>query len=96
MKIKVPNKFYGITELYDTVAALMGMETKDLNYDCRHINVANNIQDGFFVYYHEQNPSADEASFKMWMGMMLLNYGPKVDHTLAEDEVEVFDGFIVH
>ena len=72
----------------------MGREPKDLNYDCRHINVANNIQDGFFVYYREQNHNADETSFKVWMSMMLLNYGPKVDETLADDEVEVFDGFI--
>ena len=94
MKIKVPNKNYGITELYDTVAKLMGRETKDLNYDCRHINVAPNIQDSFFAYYREQNPNADEGSFRMWMGMMLLNYGPKTDEKLEEDEVEVFDGFI--
>lgn len=94
MKIKVPDKNYGITELYDMVAMLMGMETKDLNYDCRHINVAANIQDGFFTYYREQNPNADEGSFKMWMNMMLLNYGPKVDESLDAYEVEVFDGFI--
>ena len=101
MKLKVPNKNYSITELYDTVATLIGnkkehfkyqcMETK---YDCRKINVAPNIQDGFFVHYREANPYLYESEFKMGMGMLLLNYGPKVDENLADDEVEVFDGFI--
>ena len=94
MKIKIPKKDYGITELYDTVAVLMGREPKNLDYDCRHINVAANIQDSFFAHYRGQNPNADETSFQVWMSMVLLNYGPKVDHTLADDEVEVFDGFI--
>lgn len=94
MKIKIPSKNYGLTELYDTVAAFMGRDPKDLTYDCRHINVSEGIQNGFFAYYREQNPNADEESFKMWMSMMLLNYGPKVDKQLEADEVEVFDGFI--
>ena len=94
MKLKVPSKNYSVTELYDTVAALMGKETKDLNYDCRNINVAKNIQDNFFIHYRENNPDVPESEFKMGMGMLLLSYGPKVDENLADDEVEVFDGFI--
>lgn len=94
MKLKIPHKNYGIVELYDTVAALMEKEAKDLNYDCTKINVAKNIQDGFFVHYKESNPHASEGDFNMQMGMLLLNYGPKVDETLVDDEVEVFEGFI--
>lgn len=94
MKIKVPKKNYSITELYDIAASLMGKETKDLQYDCRHINIAKNIQDGFFVHYRENNPHMSESEFNMSMGMLLLNYGPKVDESLADYEVEVFDGFI--
>jgi hypothetical protein len=94
MKIKVPNKNYGITELYDTVAALMGREEKELNYDCRCINVAMNIQHAFFAHYREENPNISDGDFNVSMAMMLLNYGPKVDESLADDEVEVFDGFI--
>ena len=47
MKIKVPSKNYGIIELYDTVAAIMGKATENLKYNCCNINVAENIQDGF-------------------------------------------------
>lgn len=92
MKLKVPNKNYGVTELYDTVAALMGKT--NTNYDCRHINVAPNIQDGFFAYYREANPNISESDFKNSMAMLLVCYGPKVNETLQDDEVEVFDGFI--
>ena len=28
------------------------------------------------------------------IAMLLLNYGPKVDETLNNNEVELFDGFI--
>jgi hypothetical protein len=94
MIIAIPNKNYSITELYNTVASLMGKETESLQYDCRNINVASNIQDGFFAYYRESNPYMSESDFKMSMGMLLLSYGPKVDENLADNEVEVFDGFI--
>ena len=94
MKIKIPHKNYDIRELYDTVASIMGREIDDINYDCRNINVAENIQDGFFAHYREEAQDVPERDFKMGMAMLLLNYGPKVDNQLADDEVEVFDGFI--
>ena len=93
MKYKVPHKNYSVTELYDLIG-LMETGSSDHEYDCRHINVAKNIQDGFFKHYRESNPHISESDFKMGMGMLLLNYGPKVDEDLADDEVEVFDGFI--
>ena len=94
MKLKVPSKNYGIQELYDTVALLMGKEPENLDYDCCNINVAMNIQEGFFKRYREENQDLSEGDFNISMAMMLLNYGPKVDENLADDEVEVFDGFI--
>ena len=94
MKLKVPSKNYGVTELYDTVASFMGKETEKLNYDPCNINVAMNIQEGFFKRYREENQDLSEGDFNMSMALMLLNYGPKVDESLADDEVEVFDGFI--
>lgn len=94
MKITVPNRNYSITELYDTVAALMGKETTELKYDCRQINVASNIQDSFFAHYREENQNLSDTDFKMNMSMLLVCYGPKVDATLSENEVEVFEGFI--
>jgi len=95
MKIKVPRKNYGITELYDAVATIMGHEdVSKLHYDCREINVARNIQDGFFAHYREAVPHVSESELKMSMGMLLLNYGPKIDDDLEDYEVEVFAGFI--
>lgn len=95
MKVKVPRKNYGITELYDVVATIMGYgDVSKLHYDCREINVARNIQNGFFAHYRETIPHANESELKMSMGMLLLNYGPKTDDTLEDYEVEVFAGFI--
>lgn len=95
MKVKVPRKNYGITELYDAVAAAMGYgDVSKLNYDCREINVARNIQDGFFQHYRETIPHSSETDLKMSVSMILLNYGPKTDEELEDYEVEVFAGFI--
>ena len=37
MKIKVPNKNYGITELYDIIATSIGKDITKIKYDCRYI-----------------------------------------------------------
>ena len=94
MKITVPSKNYSIVELYDTVAALMGKETENLKYDCRQINIASNIQDSFFARYREENQDLSDDDFKMNMNMILVCYGTKVDETLSDNEVEIFEGFI--
>jgi hypothetical protein len=95
MKIKVPCKNYGVTELYDTVATAMGYsDVSKLNYNCCEINVARNIQDGFFKHYRETIPHSSESHLKMSVSMILLNYGPKTSEDLEDYEVEVFAGFI--
>ena len=95
MKLKVPKKNYGVTELYDAVATTMGYkDVSKLHYDCRQICVAPNIQENFFEYYKEANAHLSESDFNMSMAMMLLNYGPKTDENLADYEVEVSDKFI--
>ena len=66
----------------------------DFKYDCTKINVARNIQIGFFKYYRETIPHSHESDLRMSVSMILLNYGPKVDANLADNEVEVFNGFI--
>lgn len=96
MKIKVPSRIYGVTELYDTIARIMGCDdVSELRYDCREITVAPNIQDNFFKHYREDNIEMSETDFKMNMAMLLLNYGPKTDEALLDYEVEVFNGFIM-
>ena len=95
MKIKVPNKIYGVTELYDAVATTMGhKDVSKLHYDCREINVALNIQENFFAYYRAQNPQLSETDLNLGVAMLLLDYGPKTDETLSDYEVEVSDKFI--
>ena len=95
-KYTVPHKDYSLNELYDVVASMMGKA--NANYDCRCINVAPNIQDGFYNHYIDFILSKDETetvhSARVDVTMMLAIYGPKIDVSLEDDEVEVFEGFI--
>lgn len=99
MKHKVLHKNYSIIELYETVAMEMGYtNTKELQFDCRKINVAKNIQEGFYAYYAElakiTDPHVSETEVRVEITMLLAMGGPKVNEDLADYEVEVFDGFI--
>lgn len=97
MKLKIPSKNYGITELYDTIATEMGfVAVQDLEYDCRNVNVAKNIQDGIYEKYLElgREQKVSEQDIRIGITMLLACSGPKVDENLADNEVEVFDGFI--
>lgn len=99
MKVKVEEKNYSIIELYNAVATEMGyMDVSELQYDCRHINVAPNIQEGFYRYYtelaKETNKTMTETFIKTSVTTALAIYGPKVDNELKANEIEVFDGFI--
>lgn len=99
MILKVPGEPCGVTELYDAVAKKMGGEnTTELHYDCTKINVAQNIQDGFYTYYtdvaREANPETTMQEISVAITMLLAMSGPKVDTKLNANEVEVFDGFI--
>lgn len=75
-----------ITELYDRVAVAMGNEVSDdLHYDCKKIEVSNDIADAIKSRY------ADVMSFSMaW-----LCIGPKVNEDLKDGEVLIYDGFFV-
>lgn len=99
MKMTMENKSYSIVGLFDAVATEMGYLIPDkLKYDCRHINVASNIQDGFYDYYttlaREEDPNASETDIRISITMLLAIAGPKVDASLEDNEVEVFEGFI--
>jgi hypothetical protein len=97
MKIKVPKNNYSIVELYDTIATEMGHQNiDDLEYDCRQVNIAKNIQDGIYEKYLElgREQKLSEQDVRAGITMLLAVSGPKVDENLADDEVEVFDGFI--
>lgn len=99
MKFKLEGKPYGLIELYDAVATEMGYaDTSEINYDCRCINVAANIQDSIYEYYtelaRETNPDVNMNDVRTSITMILAINGPKVDMNLADNEVEIFKGFI--
>lgn len=99
MKYKIPRKNYGLNECFEAIAKVMGHTiTSETQFDCRNVNVAANIQDGFYQHYTDLILSKDETetvdSARVDVTMLLAIYGPKVDGTLADDEVEVFDGFL--
>ena len=99
MKFTVPHKDYSIIELYEAAAKEMGhTNTKEIQFDCRKINVAKNIQDGFYAYHTELckeiEPHMSEKEIQAQITVILAIGGPKVDESLADNEVEIFDGFI--
>ena len=99
MKMTMENKPYSIVGLFDAVASEMGYSIpNELKYDCRNINVASNIQDGFYDHYStlakEEDPNASETDINISITMLLAMCGPKVDESLEDNEVEVFEGFI--
>lgn len=100
MKFVISNAAMGLPEFYDAVATEMGYaDTSQLKYDCTKINVAENIQDGFYDYYlaliREKDIYSHENEARADVTLVLAMSGPKVDKALKANEVEVFDGFIV-
>lgn len=99
MKILIPTKPCDLITFYNTVAREMGhSDPKELEYDCRKINVASNIQDNFYIYYtnyaRETQPELTDNDIKIGISITLMMSGPKVDSSLKANEVEVFEGFI--
>lgn len=99
MKLTIKSMPCSLTEFYDTVATEMGYtDTSNLNYDCREVNIASNIQDDFYNYYigitRETDSTVSEHDARVGTTMLLAMCGPKVDENLKANEVEVFEGFI--
>lgn len=93
--VTIANPKTHLVAFYDAVAREMGFTNpEDLHYDCRKINVAANIQDAFFEFYRETNPDLSAQDVNMGTAMLLMCSGPKVDENLADNQVEVFEGFI--
>lgn len=96
--IAIKNANYSLPDFYNEVAREIGVDTSEVNFDCRNINIAANIQDGFYEYYEAQaretDPYISENDVKVGITMMLAMSGPKVDANLKANEVEIFDGFI--
>lgn len=61
----------------------------EYNVDCTKIHIAENIQDTWVDY--AANSGIDNVS----INMTLLNYAPRVDEHLNDNEICIYDGFFV-
>lgn len=99
MKLTVNSTPCALTEFYDSVAREMGYtDLSEIRYDCTKIDIAENIQDGFYEYYaaiaRETTQALSDSDITTGITMLLVMSGPKVNKDLKANEVEVFDGFI--
>lgn len=95
MTIFIPNKNYEITELYDTVATLLGNDSTTCRYDCRKIEIAKNLQQNIYNHYLDSNPQKPKYEVELSVTMMLACLGPRVNYNLKDNQVYVEQGFIV-
>ena len=108
MKVKIKARPCGLMELYEAAAKeyinqlydgrIKAIDFSEYKFDCRNINVSNNIQDMLYTYYtelaKEQNDTLSNSDIKIGITMLFAMSGPKVDENLEDDEVEIFEGFI--
>ena len=96
MKLTIKHKPCGLVDFYDAVAREMGCADKATNYDCTKIDIAPNIQDGFYEFYSNSAKAngVPESEITVGITMLLAMSGPKVNRDLKANEVEVYDGFI--
>lgn len=108
MKIKIKARPCGLMELYETAAKeyinqlynsrVEAVDFSEYKFDCRNINISNNIQDMLYEYYtefaKEQDNTLSNSDINIGITMLLVMSGPKVDKNLADNEVEIFEGFI--
>ena len=87
-RIKVSGTKTSIGTLYDVIAVAMNLPVNDdARYDCSKVNVAKNIQENVFEYYKDSGMN-EESVCMLW-----LCYGPKAVDYLADDEVELKEGW---
>ena len=94
MLVKIVSGPMSITDLYDIVAIKMGEDPEKVHgYDCRKINVSQNIFDDVYRWY-QMNMKGDVSDIKQQFGMDWLVYGPKVDDELSDNCVVLEEGFM--
>lgn len=87
LKLKIKDADCSIISLYNTTAEQLGLGT-EATYNCTKILVSQKIQDEIFEYYKKKQKLDDHM-----VGMLWLNYGPKVDDSLHNYEVIVQEGW---
>jgi hypothetical protein len=108
MKIKIETQPCGLTDFYEKAAKkyiselsegrIDAVDFSEYKFDCRKIDVSQNIQDMFYEYYtklvKENDSTISDPDIKTGITMLLAMSGPKVNTNLADNEIEIFDGFI--
>lgn len=90
---------HGLVATYENAARKAGFTvTEENRYDCRHICVADNIQDKWIQYYdawmREHYPNLSSIEVTQNVMALLLMSGGKVDPMLKENEVSIETGFL--
>lgn len=89
----------GLTKTYENVARKSGYPvTEKTVYDCRHLDVAGNIQDAWISFYRNEtlvkSPGLPENDVNQKVMALLLNFGAKVSPMLSDNEVLIHHGFV--
>lgn len=88
----------GLVPTYTNIARKSGYPvTQNTVYDCRKLDIANNIQEAWISFYHDlaitKDPLMSEMDIHQSIMMLLLNLGAKVNHSLHDNEVAIMPGF---
>ena len=94
---KLENKL--LLQFYELVGNELGFDISDENirYDCRKIEIAENIQDSIYSAYKSVYPEAFEKDYSgavTEVAMILALSGPKVNKKLNDNMVKVEEDFI--
>ena len=87
-----------IPQFYETVAKHIGINDDTVQFDCTRINIAANIQDEIYKAYERQYPDVfanRQSDATCEVTMFLACSGPKVDHSLPKNTVDIQEGFLV-
>lgn len=80
-----------LTVFYEEAAKEMGLSVDESSiFDCRRILVASNIIQAWYADFEEKYGKGCLAE----LAQHLLLLGPKENHDLEENEVEILEGFI--
>lgn len=87
--LKYDEVYCGLDEFYKNVGRHLKDDIMGYMFDCRHIDISEEIQDIFYSYYTSEH-DYDTTSITM----LLAFAGPKANKNLTGYEVEVDDNFM--
>ena len=90
MKLYVRTNVEGIMDFYNAIAEQLGYDKDKVHYDCTKIEVSEARQEAVEEYYKAN----DSTDWELAFGMHWVCYGPKVNHDLQGDEIEIGEKFI--